>query len=247
MNLLLTRPKAQAAAMSKILERRGHRVHLAPLLQVDRLPFDQRVFRAASAIIVTSANAVPALEGLDPAIRIFAVGPDTASAANDAGLSNVIAARGTASSLLTLISDQWRPADGPLVHASGRHISVDVAKKLAVLGYRCERVEVYVTSQVHKLAEETICLLRGAQLDAILFMSVRTADAFSEIVARAGLSENCRKTRSLSLSESIADRLLHLPWIESCWAASPTRAGILRAVDELEARCRPTYLLKPIR
>ena len=67
MNLLLTRPKAQAAAMSEVLEQRGHRVHLAPLLQVDPLPFDGRTLGTASAIILTSANAVPALEGPDDA------------------------------------------------------------------------------------------------------------------------------------------------------------------------------------
>lgn len=127
MNLLLTRPKAQADAMAEALRSRGHRIHLAPLLRVDRLQFDDSTLRSASAIIVTSANAVPALEGLDPAVRIFAVGPDTASAAKAAGFSNVIAASGTASSLLDMVMHQWQPEDGRLAYASGYHVSVDIA------------------------------------------------------------------------------------------------------------------------
>jgi uroporphyrinogen-III synthase len=234
-NLLLTRPKAQANAMAEALRSRGHRIHLAPLLRVDRLQFDDGILRSASAIIITSANAVPALEGVDPAVRIFAVGPETASAARVAGFSDVMAATGTASSLLDMVKHQWQPEDGTLAYASGHHVSVDVAGALALQGYSCKRFEVYATSQVLQLPEETVGLLRRGEIDAVLFMSVRTADAFSELVASAGISDSCTTARSLSLSAKIAARLGHLPWIESLTAASPTREGILRAVDGLEA------------
>ena len=223
--------------MAEALRSRGHRIHLAPLLRVDRLQFDDRSLRSASALIVTSANAVPALEGLDPAIRIFAVGPDTALAAKAAGFSNVMAATGTASSLLDLVKHQWQPEDGTLAYASGHHVSVDVAGALALQGYSCKRVEVYATSQALQLSEETVGLLRRGEIDAVLFMSVRTADAFSELVASAGISESCRTARSLSLSAKVVGRVAHLPWIESLSSGSPTRGGILRLVDELEA-CR---------
>lgn len=232
---MLTRPKAQADAMTKALRSRGHRIHLAPLLRIDRLQFDDRTLRSASAIIVTSANAVPALEGLNPAIRIFAVGPDTASAAKAAGFYDVMAASGTASSLLDMVRHQWHPEDGTLAYASGHHVSVDVAGALALQGYSCRRVEVYATSQARQLTEETVGFLRRGEIDSVLFMSLRTADAFSELVAAAGISDSCKTARSLSLSAKIAARVGHLPWIVSLTTASPTREGILRAVDGLEA------------
>ena len=235
MNLLFTRPKAQADAMAEALRSRGHRIHLAPLLRVDHLPFDGIRLRTASAIIITSANAVPALEGLDPAIRILAVGPDTALAAKVAGFSNVMAATGTASSLLDMVKHQWQPEDGTLAYASGQHVSVDVAGALALKGYSCQRLKVYATNQVLQLPKETVGLFRRGEIDAVLFMSVRTADAFSELVASAGISDSCKTARSLSLSTKIAARLGHLLWIESLTAASPTREGILRVVDGLEA------------
>jgi len=202
---------------------------------MDPLPFDGRTLRAASAIILTSANAVPALEGLDPAIRVFAVGPDTASAARAAGLSNVAAASGTAESLLEMVRRRWRPEYGPLAYPSGRHVSMDVAGALVAQGYSCGRVEVYATAQARHLPEEASDLLRRGQIDAVLFMSVRTADAFRGLVASTGNPDVCTRARSLSLSDNIAARLGHLPWIESLSTASPTREGILRAVDGLEA------------
>jgi uroporphyrinogen-III synthase len=234
-NLLLTRPMAQADAMAEALRSREHRIHLVPLLRGDRLSFNDMRLRTASAIIITSANAVPALEGLGPAVRIFAVGPDTALAAKAAGFSNVIAATGTASSLLDMVRHQWQPEDGTLAYASGHHISVNVAGALALQGYSCRRLEVYATSQALQLPEQTVGLFRRGEIDAVLFMSVRTADAFSELVASAGISQGCKTTRSLSMSAKIAARLAHLLWIESLTAASPTREGILRAVDGLEA------------
>ena len=96
-------------------------------------------------------------------------------------------------------------------------------------------MEVYATSQALQLSEETAGLLRRGEIDAVLFMSARTADAFSELVAAAGISDSCKTARSLSLSAKIAARVRHLPWIVSLTAASPTREGILRAVDGLEA------------
>ena len=89
--------------------------------------------------------------------------------------------------------------------------------------------------QARQLPEEAKNLLRRGQIDAVLFMSVRTADAFCGLVASTGNPEVCRRARSLSLSDKIATRLGQLPWIESLTAASPTREGILRAVDGLEA------------
>lgn len=145
---------------------------------------------------------------------------------------------GTASSLLDVIKHHWQPEDGTLAYASGHHVSVDVAGALALQGYNCKRLEVYATRQVLQLPEDTVGLFRRGEIDAVLFMSARTADAFSELVVSAGISDSCKTTRSLSMSAKIAARLGHLPWIESLTAALPTREGTLRAVDGLEAGYR---------
>ena len=224
--------------MAEVLRQRGHVVHLAPLLRVKRVHHDRSALERASAVIVTSANAVPALVGLDSDVQLFAVGPDTAAALSEAGFKNVNAAVGTAESLLDLMHKNWKPGDGSLVYASGRHVSVNMAAGLAERGYRCEQVEVYRTSKIRSLPDSArLRLLRG-ELDAVLFMSVRTAEAFREIVADAGLSESCRWTASVSLSGKIDAQLRHLPWKDSQISGSPTRAGLLEAVAALDRRHR---------
>ncbi|QDZ00223.1 uroporphyrinogen-III synthase [Nitratireductor mangrovi] len=236
MQLLLTRPKEQAISMAEAFCRRGHCVHLLPLLRVERLRHDRSVLEQAPAVVVTSANAVPALIGLDSATRVFAVGPETAAAVEEAGFWNVARASGTAKSLLELVSLSWRPENGPLIYASGRHVSVNVAATLVALGYHCERVEVYATEGLRNLPGRARSLLKRNELDAALFMSVRTADVFAELVEKAGLRECCRSMTSVPLSLKISDRLRHLPWRDTQVALSPTRAGILAVVNALSQR-----------
>lgn len=75
MRLLLTRPRQQAFALAAALQAKGHVVHIAPLLKVEPSRHDRDALEQAAAVILTSANAAPALVGLDPDVPIFAVGP----------------------------------------------------------------------------------------------------------------------------------------------------------------------------
>ena len=238
MRLLLTRPREQAFALAAALQAEGHVVHIAPLLKVGRSRHDRGALEQAAAVILTSANAVPALVGLDLDVPIFAVGPETAAAVREAGFRRVEAALGTAESLLDLVHASLRPSDGLLAYASGHHVSVNVASRLTERGYRCKQVEVYRTSKAGSLPKSARLRLLGGELDAVLFMSVRTAESFCEIVADAGLSESCRWTASVSLSGKIDAQLRHLPWKDSQIAGSPTRAGLLEAVAALDRRHR---------
>ncbi|MBP0438013.1 uroporphyrinogen-III synthase [Tianweitania sediminis] len=222
--------------MARILRESGHAVHQAPLLKVKRLDHDPRLLAGASAVIVTSANAVPSLLAAAADLKVFAVGPDTAAALREAGFRQVKAAAGTAESLIRLIAGEWSPQDGPMVHAGGEHLSVNVSARLSDLGYSCSRVAVYTTEPATRLPEEIDHLLASGEIDAALFMSARTADVFVELVKAAGHAEKCRYITCLSLSERIAGRLAGLPWNGSSVATSPTRAGILALIDAMRPR-----------
>ena len=55
--------------MAEALRQRGHLVHIAPLLRVERVHHDRGALEQATAVILTSANAVPGLVGLDPDVQ----------------------------------------------------------------------------------------------------------------------------------------------------------------------------------
>lgn len=240
MRLLLTRPKAQAASMAHILRTRGHIVSLAPMLRVTPLQFDRSLFEQASAVVVTSANAAPAVADLSPAssCKVFAVGPDTAEALKRVGINDVVFADATAEGLLSFITSNWRPRDGPLIYASGREVSVDISAHLNMRGYACSRVPVYAAEPSHRLPDSIRRRLLNGQLDAALFMSARTAETFVRLATSSSVADCCGSLVSVSLSDKIAEVLAPISWKASVVAASPTRVGILTAVETLDRRAR---------
>ena len=71
MHILITRPRADAAVLAQQLEARGHRVMVEPLLTIVPLPDSVPALDGVQAILLTSANAVPALRGTDPRLPVF--------------------------------------------------------------------------------------------------------------------------------------------------------------------------------
>lgn len=90
--LLITRPAAGAGALAELLEAAGFETVAVPTIAIAP-PNEGSLERALARIgqadwlIVTSANAVPALAGRVPAsVRVAAVGPTTERALLDAGI-----------------------------------------------------------------------------------------------------------------------------------------------------------------
>src|SRR6185437_3386521 len=104
MAVLVTRPTPDNEATAAALRARGFEALLAPMLRFEALPLQDEGDATYGGIIVTSANALRALQAnpIGPALQklpLFAVGKHTASAANEAGFAKVISADGDASAL----------------------------------------------------------------------------------------------------------------------------------------------------
>jgi uroporphyrinogen-III synthase len=79
--LLLTRPEAQARDFAAALGVGPWEVLVAPLTEVVALDWDRRLAEGVRGVILTSANAVPAVAGLAP-LPAWCVGGATARAAS---------------------------------------------------------------------------------------------------------------------------------------------------------------------
>src|ERR1700737_1816218 len=104
MAVLVTRPHPDGETTAAGLRARGFEVLLAPMLRFEPVAFRDDEDATYGAVIVTSANA---LRGIAPHLAgsrllklpLFTVGEHTASAARNAGFSNVIPANGGAAAL----------------------------------------------------------------------------------------------------------------------------------------------------
>src|SRR2546422_564335 len=99
MAVLVTRPSPDDETTAKALRARGFDVLRAPMLRFEPVPFQDDADANYGAVIVTSANALRAIAPHLAGSRLlklslFAVGENTAAAARDAGVGDVIAAKG---------------------------------------------------------------------------------------------------------------------------------------------------------
>jgi hypothetical protein len=116
-----SRPLEDARETEAYLKQRGHEAVVAPLLTVNFHTGPQIDLAGVQAILATSANGVRALSRRTQRrdLPLFAVGPQTALAARDAGFSIVKSAEGDSLALAKSVPNWASAANGPLLHASG--------------------------------------------------------------------------------------------------------------------------------
>src|ERR1700738_3415389 len=142
MRLLVTRPLPDAERTAAALRRQGHQVDIAALLRIESIPAAELDRGPWSALVVTSANALRAIEWHPRRaalleLRVFAVGPRTAAAARAAGFLDVIEAGGNVQELTEQIRASAKAQSesrDPLLYLAGQDRSGDPAGDLAADG-----------------------------------------------------------------------------------------------------------------
>jgi uroporphyrinogen-III synthase len=205
--LLVTRPEADGARTAAALHARGHEVVLAPLLRIELVDFALPE-EAWSAVVMTSANAARAVaEHPRRAALItceaFAVGRHTADAARAAGFRTVHSADGDKDDLADMLRARRGAASGPLLYLAGEERAGELAAGdvpvVRVVAYRAVTVE-------HFAPEIAAALARGA-LDGVLHFSTRSAQAYLDCAARAGIGDAALAPVHFCISRQVAQPL----------------------------------------
>ncbi|MBF0864670.1 uroporphyrinogen-III synthase [Gluconobacter sp. R71646] len=165
---------------------------------------------AFRAVLVTSANALPALRDWPRDRLVVAVGAQTAARARRDGFVNVEAADGDARALAAFC---WSRAimGADVLLASGEGYGVELAQDLGV-----QRVEVYAACKRTVLPDDAARALRGGRVDSVLLYSGKTAEAFREALGAEEVTA-LSAVRALCLSEAIAARLDPKEWRAVMW------------------------------
>src|SRR5271156_2738138 len=111
MAVLVTRPHPDNEDTARALRERGFEVVLAPMLRFEAMPLADDLDADFAAVIVTSANALRAVEAqLGPLSKLplFAVGEHTASEARRLGFDQVVSAEGDAGKLRDLLRENLK-------------------------------------------------------------------------------------------------------------------------------------------
>jgi len=227
LRILVTRPREEGEAIARRLAAMGHQTLLAPLLSVkflDGAPLD---LAGIQAVLVTSANGVRALVRRTPNrhAAIFAVGPQSAIAAREAGFLRVQSAAGDAATLAQAVARWADPRAGILLHAAGEEASGALCERLTAHGFQTRRENLYRMEKATRLPEQAVQAIRQGEVEAALFFSPKSAALFAECVAKEDLTTD--RLIAISISENTAQALKRLSFAEVRIASRPDQDALL--------------------
>lgn len=182
MKILVTRPLADGQEIAARLAEQGHLALLAPLLEPRWFDGPEPDLDGVQAILATSANGIRALIRRTGRrdIPIFAVGPQTAEEARNAGFADVKSADGDAVALAQATA-RWAPPGSMLLHVCGEDAPGTLADRLAADGFTMRRAVLYGMAAANALPSEVQRALRKGGVDAVMFFSPKSAGLFLDL------------------------------------------------------------------
>lgn len=234
MRLILTRPQDDLEALIAKLRGRGHDCIESSLLAIEMRKDAAIPVRAYQAIALSSANAMnhpalaPAPDSL-AAVKVFAVGAQSAKAARKAGYRDVRAEGGNVEGLALAIARDCNPTDGAILYASGAVTAGDLKGTLEAQGFMVDRIVLYDAVAAEALAPEAIVALKSGAADGVLLYSPRSARIWSKLVAESGLEDATRGIAHFCLSPNVAAALG--PGTKAEIAARPDEPSLLALLD----------------
>ena len=214
MHILLTRPLEDCSEMIIKFKSLGHQVSHLPLLNIEKIDYEQINFSDYKGIIFTSANAVKYLDhkNIDKNLLCFCVGSATEKKARSAGFQNVIAAEGNVGNLKELILQNFDQKDGQLIYISGETISVDLDQQLTNEGYIVKRIVNYRTIYNQKFDDNFIKELMLKIPDMVYIYSQNSASSFLNFIKINQSESLWMNTNLMCIGEKTSSILNEIKW-----------------------------------
>ena len=240
MAILVTRPLPDGETTASALRAKGFEVLLAPMLRFEPVMFHDDSDAPYGAVIVTSANALRAIESKlqgSPLLKLplFAVGEHTAAAARAAGFAKVISADSDAAGLreriLASVKAKTMKKTSPLLYLAGADLARDLAGELGERGFSVVTQTTYRMVPLSSLPRETCDAFAANQIEAVLHYSRRSARAFLESIRAAGVEISALSVPQYCISTGVASVVRDAGATRVMAAASPDENALLALLD----------------
>ncbi|UGY18617.1 uroporphyrinogen-III synthase [Bradyrhizobium septentrionale] len=238
MTILVTRPHPDNDATLATLRGRGFDALAAPVLRFEPLPFHDDDDSDYDAVILTSANALRAVDLTASRLLLlplFAVGAHTADAARAAGFDRVIVAKGDAGGLRDLVLARVKAgeleASATLLHLAGADLSRDLAGELGEKGLTVVTHTTYRMAPVSAFPREVSDAFMANRITAVLHYSRRSAQAFLDAIRADGLEISALALPQCCISAAVAAVLRDAGATKLVVAAQPDENALLEALS----------------
>ena len=240
MAILVTRPQPDNETTAAALRAKGFGVLPAPMLRFEPLAFHDDADARYGAVIVSSANALRAIEADLAGSRLltlplFAVGERPAEAARHAGFRNVTVADGNAAALRDLIAAGVRGKTlkkaSTLLYLAGADLAGDIAGELGERGFSVVTHTTYRMIPVLRLPQQAVDAFAANRIEAVLHYSRRSARAFLDAVRAAGVEISALAIPQCCISDAVASIVRDVGATQVLVARSPDESGLFEALD----------------
>jgi uroporphyrinogen-III synthase len=233
--LLVTRPEPDAERTAAALRRQGHQVDIAAVLRIESVADAELGSGPWSALVVTSANALRAIETHPRraellGLQVFAVGRRTAAAARAGGFLDVIAAGGNMQELAHCLRAE-RGGRDPLLYLAGQDRSGDLAGALSADGQIVATAVVYRAVKLDAFPPATAAAIAAGQIDGVLHFSRRSAHAYIDCARAARILDHALAPSHFCVSQQIAEPLLAAGAKVVRIAARPEETALIALID----------------
>jgi len=214
MHILLTRPLEDCSEMILKFQSLGHQVSHLPLINIEKVIYEEINFSEYGGIVFTSANAVKFLniEKIDKNIKCFCVGNVTEKKARSVGFQNTIAAEGNVSNLKELIIQSYESKNKEILYISGETISFDLDLNLLSEGFKIKRIVNYRVNHNQNFEEKFINELKLNMPDMVYVYSQNSASSFLNFIKIYQTENLWMNTNLLCIGEKTSSILNEIKW-----------------------------------
>ena len=214
MHILITRPLDDSEEIILKFRDLGHKVSHMPVIEIEKVSFQDIDFGEYKALIFTSANSLKFLDTkkIHKKIFCFCVGLATEKKALQLGFQNVITAEGNVRNLEELIQQNFNSSDGKILYISGEVISNDLDKNLNLKGYNVKRIINYKTKPIQKLDDKFIQSLKLNIPEIVYIYSKSSAESFLNLSKYYDLNDYWMNTNLMCMSEKTSLVLNKIKW-----------------------------------
>lgn len=242
MAILVTRPEPDNEKTAAALRALGYDALVSPMLRYEAIAFHGEDDAAYDGVVITSANAIRAIESHPSrshlfGLRTFTVGDQTATAARAAGFGDVVSAKADAHALASLIVKNAAAGklkkQATLCYLAGADLSHDLAADLGARGFTVVTHTTYRMIPLSGFPDGISQAFRAGGIEAVLHYSRRSARAFLEAARAEGVEISALALPQCCISETVAGTLREAGATQVVSARTPDEAGMFEALDRI--------------
>ena len=214
MHILLTRQLQDSKDLIQKFKSNGFKVSNLPLLEINKLDYDEIKNYNYNAMIFTSSNAIKFLDlkNVNKNILCFCVGSYTEKTARSNGFQNVITADGNVRNLKELVQQNLSIKDNKILYVSGDVLSFPLDKELISEGYNVERLINYTVKHNKNLDISFLDSLKKDTPNLVYVYSENSAKSFLNLIKKYELVDYWMNTNLMCIGEKTSSVLNVIKW-----------------------------------